>query len=114
MKHSDSKTNDDSLSKLLKEWRIDEELFPRFQENVWRGIERAETRPAPSLSVTEVLSEWLERLLPRPAMALAYASVMLVAGGIVGMTHGKQESQRLSAELGQRYVQSVDPYQTNP
>lgn len=114
MKSSDPKPDDISLSRLLKEWKIREELPPRFQENVWRGIERAKTRPAPSVTMAEVLGGWLERLLPRPAVALAYVSVMLLAGGIVGMAHGQQESRRLSAELSQRYVQSVDPYQGNP
>lgn len=114
MKSSDPESKNDSLSALLQEWKINAELPPRFQENVWRGIERAETRPLPGVSMAEMLKALLERVLPRPAMALAYIAVMLAVGGTVGLAHGHQESRRLIAELEMRYVQSVDPYQANP
>ena len=114
MKPKKKGRNDESLSALLQDWKITSELPTRFQENVWRGIERAERQPLPTPPILSVLKGWLERLFPRPALALAYVATMLTIGGIVGLSHGQLESSRLSAELGLRYVQSVDPYQANP
>ena len=114
MKPKKKGRNDESLSALLQDWKITSELPPRFQENVWRGIERAERQPLPAIPILSVLNGWFERLLSRPTLAFAYVTIMLVVGGIVGLSHAQVESNRLSAELSIRYVQSIDPYQANP
>src|SRR5262245_4288314 len=105
-----SENNDQELSKLLKEWKTDAGLPPRFQEAVWRRIERAQT-PAGS-SVWALLAHWLGNVLPRPALAVAYVAMLLVISGTAGWAQARQETARVRGELGQRYVRVLDPYQT--
>jgi hypothetical protein len=110
-----NKPNDDApLRALLQEWKPQSSLPPRFLEQVWRRIERAETSPAPSISLPTVLANWIATLLPRPALATAYVAVLLVIGASVGWSQARQETARVTSNLSARYVQSVDPYQATP
>lgn len=110
-----NKPNDDApLHALLREWKVKPSLPPRFNEQVWRRIERAETAPAPSVSFAAGLSNWMATMLPRPAFATAYVTVLLVIGASIGWSHARQETARVSSNLSTRYVQAVDPYQGTP
>lgn len=71
------------MSSLLKRGRPAPALPPRFQEHVWRRIERAPERPA----------TWLDRLAAlvlRPRIAYATALVLLLSGLLLGVYHGGQ------------------------
>lgn len=114
MKTDNSNENDVPLRALLQEWKPEASLPPRFQEQVWRRIERAETAPVPSVSLATVFANWLTNLLPRPALATAYVAVLLVIGASAGWSQARQETARVSGELSARYAQTVDPYQTTP
>ena len=110
-----NKPNDDApVDTLLHEWKVKPSLPPRFNEQVWRRIERAETAPAPSVSLATVFANWIATMLPRPALATAYVAVLLVIGAGVGWSQARQETARVSSDLSARYVQAVDPYQANP
>lgn len=113
MKNNKPSKSDEALSELLKEWRTDATLPPRFQESVWRRIELAE-QPSPSAtpSAWTVVAHWIGTMLPRPALAVSYVAVLLAVGLTVGWTQGKQQSARVKGELGERYVRVLDPYQT--
>jgi hypothetical protein len=108
--------NSDSLRELMREWNVTAPLPPRFQEGVWRRIERAESNAATKTTITlwSVLKAWLLAAMPRPAVAVAYVTVLLVTGMAAGYTQARNQSARLDHELGMRYVQSVDPYQKTP
>lgn len=107
--------NDDApLDALLQEWKVKPSLPPRFNEQVWRRIERAETAPAPSVSLATVFANWIATMLPRPALATAYVTVLLAIGASVGWSQARQETARVSSDLSARYAQAVDPYQANP
>ena len=99
----------EALSKLLKEWRTEAPLPPRFQEGVWRQIERSQTLPASS--TWNVFTHWIGTMLPRPALAASYLAILIVGGATVGWTHANQESTKVKGELHERYLQTVDPYQ---
>lgn len=105
--------NPDSLRQVLREWKVNEPLPPRFQENVWRRIEQAEAGAVPAATTTgwALFKAWLAATLPRPALAVAYLSVLLVAGMAGGYWQARQTTAHLDNQLGSRYVQSVDPYQ---
>ncbi len=103
--------NDEQLRTLLREWKVDAPLPLRFQEQVWQRIERADARPKTAL--WPALLRLADVLLPRPKLALAYASVLLVVGVAAGSWAAQIQSNRLDAALGLRYVQSVDPYQSD-
>lgn len=107
--------NDDApLDPLLQEWTVKPSLPPRFNEQVWRRIERAETAPAPSVSLATVFANWIATMLPRPALATVYVTVLFVIGASVGWSQARQETARVSSDLSARYAQAVDPYQANP
>ena len=112
MKTNNPDENDTSLRALLQEWKPEASLPPRFQEQVWRRIERAEAAPVPSISLPAVFSNWLTNLLARPAFATTYVAALLVIGASVGWSQARQETARVTGELSARYAQEVDPYQT--
>jgi hypothetical protein len=90
------------LSQLLHTARPAPELPPRFQENVWRRIERA-----PELGQNR--GQWLDRLaawILRPQLALAAAALLVVAGAGLGWARGAQQAR---SEAQARYVAAVAP-----
>ena len=109
MKTNQPSNQDESLRKVLREWRSDVPLPPRFQESVWRRIEREQAAVAPSLWT--LVSHWLGSVFPRPALAAAYVAMLLAVGGTAGWAQARQENARVKDELGHRYVRSLDPYQ---
>ena len=114
MKTDNSNENDAHLRALLKEWTPEASLPPRFQEQVWRRIERAPTAPTPSVSLAAVFANWLTDLLPKPALATAYVTLLLIIGASAGWNQARQETARVTGELSARYAQAVDPYQAPP
>lgn len=112
MKTDEPGNQDESLRKVLQEWRTDTPLPPRFQETVWRRIDGAERAQAPATTTLWTLvSHWLGSVLPRPALATVYVAMLLAVGGTVGWTQARQENARVKDELGWRYVRSLNPYQ---
>ncbi len=100
---------DEALSKLLRTWKPEAQLPPRFQEAVWNRIACSDTVRAPSLLQT--LNLWIERALSRPALAASYIAVLLLTGVGAGYWHGEGKSAQARSEWRARYVQTVDPYQ---
>jgi hypothetical protein len=101
--------HDQALRKLLEAWRADAPLPPRFQDAVWRRIERAQTPAAPP--VWNAIANWIGTMLPRPALAASYVAILLAIGATAGWTQARQESTRVKGELGERYIRALDPYQ---
>lgn len=110
MKAPNPSDNDRQLSKLLREWKPEASLPPRFQEAVWRRIESSQAPAKPS--AWAVVSHWIGTLLPRPALATAYVAVLLTIGATAGWAQAHQTNTRVKGELGDRYVRVLDPYQT--
>ena len=109
MKTSEPGDQSDPLRKLLKEWRTDAPLPPRFQETVWQRIERLQAPATPS--VWAAIAHWVGAVLPRPVLAVSYVAVLLTVGVTAGWAQARQETARVHDELGQRYVHVLDPYQ---
>lgn len=105
--------NRESLRHLMREWTVNDPLPPRFQEGVWRRIQQSETSPSRP-AAWERVQAWLAAVRIRPAFALVYVSVLLVAGMAGGYWQALERTAQLDRELGRRYVQSVDPYQKPP
>lgn len=83
-------------------------LPPRFQEQVWQRIARAESKPG-----TAFWSDFVQvflRAFTRPRVAYAYLTVLMAAGVAAGILTAQAERARLETDLGQRYVQTIDPY----
>jgi hypothetical protein len=109
MKTEQPDNHDDALRNVLKEWHPAAVLPPRFQENVWQRIEHAEGQAAPS--VWFAVRHWIGTRLPRPAMAAAYVAILLVVGATAGWTQAHRTNARVNNELGERYLNTLDPYQ---
>ena len=104
MKENDLNQNDAALSTLLREARLASSLPPRFQENVWRRIERAEKPKA-----APARAGWLDALatwILRPQLAFAVAAVLVLMGVGLGWNSG----ERLARNDAQaRYLSAVAP-----
>ena len=77
---------------------------PRFQEGVWRRIEEA---AAPVKSTGGIT--WLDALVAlvlRPRFALAIATVLIVAGALLGVREGNQAARQ---DAQARYLAVVAP-----
>jgi hypothetical protein len=104
MKENDLNQNDAPLSTLLREARPTPSLPPRFQENVWRRIERAEN---PKAMIAR--AGWLDALatwILRPQLAFAVAAVLVLMGVGLGWNSGEQLAR---SEAQARYLAAVAP-----
>jgi len=111
MKPENPMQNDAALRQVLRQWKVDAHLPPRFQEGVWRRIERSEPPvPAPAWLL---LVQRLTAALARPSLAVSYVTILLLAGLLAGYWQVRITRAHLDETLGSRYVQMVDPYQ-NP
>lgn len=108
MKANEIGPNDEALRALLQQWRVEAPLPPRFEEGVWRRVERARAH-----ALDHPLRRWLEQVVVwvnRPAIATACAALLLVAGVAAGSWHARETTGRWDRQLAQRYVVSVNPY----
>ena len=106
-----STDEDARLSAVLKGWRVTATLPPRFQEHVWRRLERQDQQPSVLALLQKLAVYWIGALLPRPALAVCYVALLLVFGADAGWMEARQGTARVIDELSLRYVHSVDPYQ---
>ena len=100
--------SDARLQGALRQWTVTTPLPPRFEQQVWRRIERAQAEPA--VTTLDLLLSLFKAVLFRPKLAFAYAAILLALGVAGGSLAAHNETNRLSATLGSRYIQSIDPY----
>ena len=101
----DTAMKEDRLTRVLQKARPEPGLPPRFQEAVWRRIERDD----PGCPRSET-SHWFERLvtlLLRPRLAIGGAVAMLLLGGMLGVLDGIADAHQAARD---QYVASVVPY----
>jgi len=111
MKPDQQPENDERFNDVLRQWTVDIPLPPRFQEQVWRRIERAEAKAQPKVTFWSWLLNLAAVYRPSPKVAYSYLAILLFLGVVGGTWAAQRETDRLDAALGSRYVQSVDPYQ---
>jgi hypothetical protein len=102
MKEKKIHPDDAEFSALLRQSRVSPTLPPRFQQNVWRRIEDAESPAKPA--------SWLDALVNfilRPRFALVAATVLLLTGVFAGTLEGRQ-TVRHDAQMN--YLASVAPH----
>lgn len=107
MKANQPAEKDADMDQILKQWSVDAPLPPRFQEQVWKRIASAEARPEAAIGFWSLVRRVVEA---RPNFAYAYVAVLLLLGVASGAWAAQHQANRLNADLGSRYVQSVDPY----
>ena len=101
--------NDRQLSGLLHEWKPQSSLPPRFQERVWKAIDRAEASKPQSVFAGAV--RWIEAVFRRPAFATVYVAVLLFVGLGAGYLQAQDKTAQTESKMRALYVQSIDPYQ---
>jgi hypothetical protein len=99
-----------ALSETLHAWQVSASLRLQFRDGVWRRIAQEEAKS--NITLFAVLNAWVESVLPRPKIALCYVSALLLVGMASGLWAAQGGSHRMNADLGSRYMQSVDPYYT--
>jgi len=109
MKQREQSEADLGLDSVLREWVVKDPLPPRFHEQVWHRIARAEAQDAAGLWGQFV--RWLNRTLTRPSVALSYVTVLALAGVLAGLLQARVERTRTLEQLSSSYVQALDPYQ---
>jgi hypothetical protein len=102
---------DKLFNRALREWEIKEPLPPRFGERVWQRIAREEAHAPAGFSA--LLSNWIAQALARPALAVSYVTVLLMAGLLAGYWHAQTEKARTLESLSARYVQMINPYEAH-
>lgn len=104
MNPSNLDLDDARLGTLLRESRLTPSLPPRFQENVWQRIERAEeSKPSTGRAAwLETLATWILK----PQLAFAVAAVLVVMGVGLGWNSGEQLAR---SEAQARYLATVAP-----
>jgi hypothetical protein len=110
MKTNQDPQNDSHLDRVLEQWVVDAPLPPRFQEQVWQRIARAESKPELTPTFWTLVRGLIETNLPRPKFAYSYVAILLLLGVVTGAWTAQRETHRLKVDLGARYVQSVDPF----
>jgi hypothetical protein len=108
MKPEQLSENDAALRNTLRQWVVNESLPPRFRDQVWQRIARAEAQ-APEVSWRQV-ANWIGRAMARPSLAVSYVTLLLLTGLFAGYWHARSDTARMSHDLGTRYVQMLDPY----
>ena len=94
MKPEDPMPSDEALRQVLHQWKVDAPLPPRFQEQVWRRIERSESQ-----------------VQARPSLAVSYVTLLLLAGLLAGYWQVRSARAQTDENMGARYVQLVAPFQ---
>ena len=110
MKANQESEKERALDKAMKQWVVEAPLPPRFQEQVWQRIARAEAQPEGGITLWGLMRRLIETSLPRPKFAYSYVAILVLLGVVGGALAAQHETSRLNTRLGSRYVQSVDPY----
>jgi len=111
MKNTEPGEKNEALSKVLRDWKVVTPLPPRFQEQVWQRIARAEASVRPPFWAAFL--QGIEWAFSRRALAASYLTLFLLAGLSAGYLGSRQKTAELEDALGRRYVQMVDPFQAH-
>ena len=98
---------DENLRQVLHQWKVDAPLPPRFQEQVWRRIDRSGTQVQAPAWV--LLWRRLNAALARPSLAVSYVTLLLLTGLLAGYWQVHVTRAQADENMGARYVQLVDP-----
>src|SRR5690349_12338204 len=109
MKTPPSNDPNSQLQGLLKEWKVQGTLPPRFQERVWQRIALEESARAKPSWMADLFGK-VQSFLSRPGLAASYVAILLLVGFAAGWTRGQEKTTRVAHDLSSRYLEEIDPY----
>jgi hypothetical protein len=98
---------DDELRKKLALWKVDPQIPPDFQRDVWQKIAAVESRSSKS----PLSGLWNIAWLSVPRLATCAIILGAFGGTGLGLIESSQANSRSWKSLETKYVQSIDPYQ---
>ena len=90
----------------LQIWKVDAQIPPRFQADVWQKIAARQAEQ----SLWSRFIEWIALAVVRPQFAAALILVAGVSGGSLAQVKVEQVNARTFKTLESRYMASIDPY----
>lgn len=100
--------NGPELSSLLRKWPVSAKVPPRFEEEVWRRIEKTKATATPPF--WRAFARWIGSYASRPSFAGGLTALVLISGLAAGLWQGEKATRRAHEALSARYLQSIDPY----
>jgi hypothetical protein len=99
---------DEPITGILQKWRVGLTVPSGFQRKVWQRIEAS--RAPESVAGFRAFWRWLFPTAAVWQLAAATACVAMLLAGTLGTSTARAEAEQKRAELGQRYVATIDPY----
>jgi hypothetical protein len=100
---------DDELSDVLKEWRVEASLPPRFREGVWRRIAISQEKRGAWIGFWRSVAFRWEAIVQKP-IGVAACLVFFAAVGVgIGTWHAREFTQSAQTAWQYAYFQSVSP-----
>ncbi len=106
MNPSPPDADDANLRVLLQQAHPATALPPRFQEDVWRRLDRAQ--PPRAATAPRPWLEWIFPGVRHPAYAAVGAGLLMLAGTVWGTEAGTDQLRRAEQV---RYLAAVSPFQ---
>ena len=97
---------DDDLREKLALWKVEPQIPPDFQRNVWQKIAVGESKPK-----LPRFGNWSISWLRTPRLATCAIILGGLAGTGFGLVESSQANSRNWKSLEAKYVQSIDPYE---
>lgn len=103
MNEENQNPDDARLRAMLRQSLPAAPLPPRFQQEVWRRIERAEAgHSVEKRNWLDLIASWIVR----PKLAFASAAVLVLMGALLGVREGFQTARH---DAQTRYLAAVAP-----
>jgi len=97
---------DQNLKQLLSTWRVEAEVPPRFQANVWAQIA---ARESARRSLWNQLAEWFTTEFCKPHLAAAVVTFSLALSVGTAYLRAQDSNATVGRQLEARYMETINP-----
>ena len=97
---------DQDLQQMLSAWRVEAEVPPRFQANVWAQIA---ARESSRRSLGKQLADWFATEFCKPRFAAAAVAFSLAASVGAAYLRAQDSNAVRGRQLEARYMETINP-----
>jgi len=97
---------DQNLKQQLSAWKVEVEVPPRFQANVWAQIAAQESA---NRSLVERLRDWFATEFCKPQLAAAVVTLGLTLSISTAYFRAQDSNANDGRELEARYMETINP-----